>query len=239
MIVAIVTFPGSNCDFDCWHAVRLVGGQPRYVDHRATELGPVDAVILPGGFSYGDYLRAGAIASRAPIMAAVRAFAAAGGPVLGICNGFQILCEAGLLPGALVRNRSLKFRSAWVHLRVESAAPPFFSAYAPGQVVRWPIAHGDGCYVAPPEELARLEGEGQVVLRYCDPTGRRTPASNPNGSVHDIAGIRNARGNVVGVMPHPERAVEALLGGDDGRGVFLSLRDATTRALATTGGAHA
>jgi len=238
MKVAIITFPGSNCDYDCWHAVRLVGGEPIYVDHRATDLGRVDAVILPGGFSYGDYLRAGAIASRAPIMRAVRAFAAEGGPVLGICNGFQILCEAGFLPGALVRNRGLKFRSRWVHLRIESADPPFFRAYRPGQVVRWPIAHGEGCYVAPPEELARLEAEGRVVLRYCDPTGRRTAASNPNGSLHDIAGIRNERGNVVGMMPHPERAVETLLGSVEGLGVFASLSEATDTTMASAGGSH-
>ena len=187
-------------------------------------------MFLPGGFSYGDYLRAGAIASLSPVMREVAAFAAGGGPVAGICNGFQILCEAGLLPGALIRNRSLKFASREVLLRVESAETPFTAAYRPGQLLRIPIAHGEGCYIAEPDVLAELEANGRVVFRYVDAAGNPTPEANPNGSLNNVAGIVNERGNVLGMMPHPERAVSELLGSTDGMGFFRSLADHLVRA---------
>ncbi|MQA89353.1 MAG: phosphoribosylformylglycinamidine synthase subunit PurQ [Gemmatimonas sp.] len=226
MKIGVVTFPGSNCDYDCYKASRdVLSADTVYLWHGDHDLADVDVVFLPGGFSYGDYLRAGAIASLSPIMQEVRAFAEAGGPVVGICNGFQILCEAGMLPGALIRNRSLKFRSKPVHLRVERSVPPFTSAYAVGQVLRFPIAHGEGCYVAPEDELDRLQAEGLVLFRYCDPGAAVTEAANPNGSVRNIAGITNARGNVLGMMPHPERAVDSLLGSVDGIGVFQSVAE--------------
>jgi len=233
MKVAIVTFPGSNCDYDLYKAVQLAGGEPSFRWHRDTDLGDVDAVMLPGGFSYGDYLRAGAIAHLSPIMEAVASFARGGGPVLGICNGFQILCESGLLPGALLRNRGLRFLSHDVHIRVESAHTRFTGDYAEGQVLRMPIAHAEGNYFAAPETLERLEAEGRIVFRYCTPDGRRSPEANPNGSALDIAGILNEGGNVLGMMPHPERAVEAVLGSTDGLGLFTSLLSAA--ALASAG----
>ena len=224
MKIAVVTFPGSNCDYDCYKAVQLaMDGEVEFLWHRTPELGDVDAVFLPGGFSYGDYLRAGAIARMSPVMAAVRRFAEAGGPVAGICNGFQILCEAGLLPGALIRNRELKFVSRPVWLRVERSAAPFTSAYAVGDILQIPIAHGEGCYVADPDTLERLEGEGRVTFRYVDRSGAVTADANPNGSANHIAGIVNNRGNVLGLMPHPERAVESVLGSADGLGLFQSL----------------
>jgi phosphoribosylformylglycinamidine synthase len=224
MKIGVVTFPGSNCDYDCYRAVKdALGAEAVYLWHRDHDLQGVDAVFLPGGFSYGDYLRAGAIAALSPIMREVKAFAAAGGPVAGICNGFQILCEAGLLPGALVRNRSLKFRSRPVHLRVERADTAFTSEYEPGQVLTVPIAHGEGCYFAEPEVLDGLEANGQVVFRYCTADGLVAPAANPNGSARGIAGIINAEGNVLGMMPHPERAVDPLLGSTDGLGLFRSV----------------
>ncbi len=226
MNVAVLTFPGSNCDYDCYKAVKLVGGQPTFRWHRDSDLSGADVVIVPGGFSYGDYLRAGAIARFSPIMESVQEFAENGGPVLGICNGFKILCEAGLLPGALVRNQTLRFSSRDVHIRVEDNATRFTSNYEVGQVLRVPIAHAEGCYVADPELVAALEKNGQVVFRYTDPedyTADAVSPANPNGSVHDIAGIRNENGNVVGMMPHPERAVSELLGSMDGLGVFTAL----------------
>jgi len=260
--VAVVTFPGSNCDHDCYRAAKDVLGaetgfgevnraavQPHvkvetyFVWHREHDLREADVVILPGGFSYGDYLRAGAIARFSPIMNAVRRFAEGGGLVLGTCNGFQVLCEAGLLPGALVRNRSLRFVSRWVRLRVENAATPFTTAYREGQVLRIPIAHGEGNYVADEATLDRLEAEGRIVFRYCDAEGRVTDAANPNGSMRGIAGIVNEAGNVLGLMPHPERAVEALLGSTDGVGVFESMRAHVLAGLAAAAdagrGAHA
>jgi phosphoribosylformylglycinamidine synthase len=224
MKIGVVTFPGSNCDYDCYRAVKdALGADAVFLWHRDHDLQGVDAVFLPGGFSYGDYLRAGAIAALSPIMREVKQFAAAGGPVAGICNGFQILCEAGLLPGALVRNRSLKFRSRPVHLLVERADTAFTSEYEPGQVLEIPIAHGEGCYFADPELLDALEAEGQVVFRYCTPEGLVAPAANPNGSARNVAGIINAEGNVLGMMPHPERAVDPLLGPTDGLGLFRSV----------------
>jgi len=226
MRIAIVTFPGSNCDYDCYTAATdVLGAEAHYVWHRERELGSPDAVFLPGGFSYGDYLRAGAIARFSPIMEEVLRFAQRGGPVLGICNGFQILCEVGLLPGALVRNRSLKFRSHDVRVRVENTDTPFTRRYDEGQILRMPIAHGEGSYVADAATMARLEAERRVAFRYVDAHGEAVDEANPNGSLNNIAGIVNERGNVLGLMPHPERAVEALLGSVDGLPIFESLRD--------------
>jgi phosphoribosylformylglycinamidine synthase I len=220
---AVVTFPGSNCDFDLYKAVQQVGGDARFVWHRERGLGSFDVVLLPGGFSYGDYLRAGAIARLSPVMEDVVAFAKAGGPVLGVCNGFQILCEAGLLPGALTRNESLRFESKDVLLSVERTDTVFTHDYAWGQVLRIPIAHGEGSYEADERTLERLEGEGCVAFRYVDASGRPSEEANPNGSLHNIAGITNEPGNVLGMMPHPERAMEALLGSTDGVPLFTSL----------------
>jgi phosphoribosylformylglycinamidine synthase len=221
---AVVTFPGSNCDYDLYKAVQQVGGEPEFVWHRERGvLEGYDAVLLPGGFSYGDYLRAGAIARMSPVMEDVVAFAQAGGPVLGICNGFQILCEAGLLPGALVRNAGLSFQSRDVLLRVERTDTVFTQDYDQGQVLRVPIAHGEGNYEADRATLERLEAEGRVVFRYVDARGDATEAANPNGSWHNIAGIANEAGNVLGMMPHPERAMEELLGSTDGVALFTSL----------------
>jgi phosphoribosylformylglycinamidine synthase I len=230
MKMAVITFPGSNCDYDLYKAVQQVGGKATFVWHRERRLHGYDVVMLPGGFSYGDYLRAGAIARLSPVMESVVAFARSGGPVLGVCNGFQILCEAGLLPGALVRNASLRFESRDVHLRVERPDTLFTSEYEGGAVLRIPIAHGDGNYQADDDILERLEGEGRVVFRYVDPTGAVTPEANPNGSWGNIAGIVNAEGNVLGMMPHPERAMEGLLGSADGVGVFTSLMKSPSTA---------
>lgn len=221
--MAIVTFPGSNCDYDCFKAAELVGAQPRFVWHREASLGDADMVVLPGGFSYGDYLRAGAIARFSPIMKDVIRFAREGRPVLGICNGFQILCEAGLLPGALIRNASLRFESRAVYMRVDNAQTIYTNVYEEGDVLKVHIAHGMGNYVADEDVLEELEAENRVVFRYTDAEGVESDESNPNGSLHNIAGISNAAGNVLGLMPHPERAVEPLLGSDDGRGLFESL----------------
>jgi phosphoribosylformylglycinamidine synthase subunit PurQ / glutaminase len=215
MKFGVIVFPGSNCDHDAWYAIGRNLGQPvEYVWHDSASLGGVDAVVLPGGFSYGDYLRCGAIAKFSPVMQAVREFAAAGGPVLGICNGFQILVETGLLPGALIRNRGLKFICREVALRVETSDSPFTSAVPKGQVLRMSIAHGEGCYFADERTLDELEAEDRVAFRYLD---------NPNGSLRDIAGILNRERNVLGMMPHPERATEPLMGSSDGLAVFRSL----------------
>jgi len=224
MNFAVIQFPGSNCDQDCVHVMQQVCGQnARLVWHKEPSLGDADAVLVPGGFSYGDYLRTGSIARFSPVMQAVQAFAAGGGPVLGICNGFQILCEAGLLPGALVRNRSLQFRCEHVHLTTATTDSPFTCRIPAGRLLRIPVAHGDGCYFADTETLERLRGNRQVLWRYCDAEGRRTEESNPNGSVENIAGVCNEARNVAGLMPHPERASEALLGSDDGLLIFQSL----------------
>ncbi len=224
MTFGIVVFPGSNCDEDAFHAAKDVFGQQAvYLWHKDTDLKDADVLILPGGFAHGDYLRTGAMARFSPIMREVRRFADAGGPVLGICNGFQILLEAGLLPGAMLRNRGLKYRCEHVHLRVEQTDTPFTGAARQGQVLRIPIGHGEGNYFAPPELLQTIEANRQVVLRYTDPDGRLDDLWNPNGSVTAIAGLCNERRNVVGMMPHPERACEALLGGEDGRVVFESI----------------
>jgi phosphoribosylformylglycinamidine synthase subunit PurQ / glutaminase len=221
--MAIVTFPGSNCDYDCFKAAELVGAEPRFVWHRETNLGNPDVVVLPGGFSYGDYLRAGAIARFSPIMSEVVRYANSGRAVLGICNGFQILCEAGLLPGALVRNESLKFESKHVYIRVENNQTIYASEYEEGDVLKVHIAHGMGNYVADEDVLEELESDNRVVFRYVDVEGVETEESNPNGSVHNIAGITNEARNVLGLMPHPERSVEAILGSTDGLGLFESL----------------
>jgi len=227
MRFGVVVFPGSNCDEDAYHAATAVFGQEaEYLWHKDTDLKGADVLILPGGFAHGDYLRTGAMARFSPIMDAVRAFAGRGGPVLGICNGFQILLEAGLLPGAMLRNRTLKYRCEHVHLRVEQVDTPFTCAAAPGQVLRIPIGHGEGNYYAPPDLLKTLEDNRQIVLRYTDPEGHVDDASNPNGSVNAIASVCNERRNVVGMMPHPERACEPLLGGVDGRLVFESVVNA-------------
>ena len=224
MKFAVVVFPGSNSDRDAWYAARHVLGQEaELVWHKATDLGGADAVILPGGFAHGDYLRTGAIARFSPIMAAVRRFAERGGPVLGICTGFQVLLEAGLLPGAMVRNKGIKFVSRIVPVRVEQTDTPFTCACAAGQILRLPIAHGEGNYYAPPEVIADLEAHRQVVFRYTDEHGVPGEAANPNGSIHHIAGLCNRRRNVVGLMPHPERACEAALGSADGLVVLRSV----------------
>ncbi len=233
MKTGIVVFPGTWSDRDCAHAVGEVLGQPaRYVDHRENSLDDLELVILPGGFSYGDYLRCGAIARFAPVMEAVTDFANRGGLVLGICNGFQILQEARLLPGALLRNASCEFRCEWVNLRVEQSESAFTLDCRPGQLLRIPISHGEGNFFADRETLEAIERNGQVVFRYCAPDGRVTEDANPNGSLRNIAGIANARGNVVGMMPHPERACETLLGGVDGLAVFRSAIHALTRVPA-------
>jgi len=230
---AVVVFPGINRERDMAHALQLASGQPsKMVWHADTELPDVDVVVVPGGFSYGDYLRCGAIAARSPIMDAVRRHAAAGRYVLGVCNGFQILTEAGLLPGVLMRNQSLKFVCKLVHLRVDNARTAFSAAYQPGAVFRSPIAHGEGNYFADPDTLRRLEGEGRVVFRYCDASGATNAGSNPNGAVNGIAGIVNDRGNVLGMMPHPENLVEPIQGGTDGCGIFDSLFQSTSAAMA-------
>ena len=227
MNAAVIIFPGINRERDMARTLRLISGRaPAMVWHTETALpSGTDLVVIPGGFSYGDYLRCGAIAARAPIMEAVRAFAATGGLVLAVCNGFQIACEAGLLPGVLMRNARLKFICRDVYLKVERSDTPFTRGYNAGQVVRVPTAHGEGNYIADADTMARLEGEGRVLLRYCAPDGARDPAWNVNGSTNAIAGIVNERGNVSGMMPHPENHVEAALGASDGRGLFAGLVD--------------
>jgi phosphoribosylformylglycinamidine synthase len=224
MNIGVVVFPGSNCDHDCQHIFKDVLGQNvEMIWHKETSLAGLDAIILPGGFSYGDYLRTGAIARFSPVMKAVTQFAAEGGLVLGICNGFQILLEAGLLPGAMLRNQSLHFICRDIYVRVENAATPFTSACKPGQVLKIPIAHADGNYYTDPVMLAGLQANAQVMFRYCDQDGKVMPEANPNGSLDNIAGIRNAAGNVLGMMPHPERCAESMLGNEDGRLILASM----------------
>jgi phosphoribosylformylglycinamidine synthase len=215
--VAVVVFPGSNCEHDVAYALRLLGGDPELVWHRETDLGGFAGVVLPGGFAHGDYLRTGAIARFSPVMTEVTRMAEAGAPVLGICNGFQILCETGLLPGALVANRDLKFVCRPIHVRVESNDSVLTRAAAIGDVLRIPLNSYEGNYVAPAAELERLETAGEVALRYCDGDGSVSSAANPNGSVDNIAGVASSAGNVAGLMPHPERAVEEILGSTGGR----------------------
>lgn len=224
--VGVVVFPGSNCDRDALHAARLAGAETLSLWHEQTDLHGADALILPGGFAYGDYLRAGALARFSPIMGAVSDHAARGGLVLGICNGFQILAEAGLVPGALVRNASLRFEHRWIRLRVERRDTPFTSAVPDGMTLRMPVAHGEGCYVLPAADLRSLEERRGVLFRYASPEG------NPNGSAHDIAGVIDQAGNVCGLMPHPERASEAVLGSDDGLLLMRSLVASAAAAVA-------
>jgi phosphoribosylformylglycinamidine synthase I len=227
---AVVVFPGSNCDHDAYHAAKHVLGQEAaFVWHKETSLEGADVVILPGGFSHGDYLRTGAIARFSPVMTAVAEHARAGGPVLGICNGFQVLLEAGLLPGAMLRNRDLKFHCEHVRVRVERTDTPFTGRASVGQVLRLPIAHGEGNYFAEPEVIRDLEASGRIVFRYCDEHGQLTDPSNPNGSLDNIAGICSAGRNVVGLMPHPERACESVLGSADGLVLFDSVVSALSR----------
>jgi phosphoribosylformylglycinamidine synthase I len=228
----IIVFPGSNCDHDAYHVISKQVGQPvDFIWHRDTDLNSFDALIIPGGFSYGDYLRAGALARFSPVMDSVKKFAASGGFVLGICNGFQILCEAGLLPGALIRNRDLNFICEHLCVRVETSDTPYTNEMTPGSVLRIPIAHAEGNYVCDDATLAELQREDRIVFRYCEPGGAVTAASNPNGSRDNIAGICNHSRNVLGLMPHPERACEDLLGSSDGRDIFRSLA-ATLAAVA-------
>ena len=224
MNIGVVVFPGSNCDHDCQHVLKDVLGQAvTMVWHKESSLAGLDAVILPGGFSYGDYLRTGAIARFSPVMQAVKQFAVEGGLVLGICNGFQILLEAGLLPGAMLPNRSLHFICRETYVKVENAATPFTNRCKSGQVLKIPVAHADGNYYTDPVTLAGLQANAQVVFRYCTPDGNVLPEACPNGSLDNVAGIRNADGNVLGLMPHPERCAEEMLGNEDGRAIFQSM----------------
>lgn len=226
----VVVFPGTNCDLDSLHVLQdVLGQQVRTVWHRDTALSDLDALVLPGGFAHGDYLRAGAVARFSPIMDAVREFAESGKPVLGICNGFQVLLEAGLLPGAMLRNRSQNFACKWTDLRVENTDNPFLAGCRVGEVLRIPIAHGEGNYYAEPDVLEQMRANGQILLRYSEPCGEITVAANPNGSLENIAGVCNARKNVMGLMPHPERASEGVLGSDDGRRLFESVIRSHTR----------
>lgn len=234
MKFGVVVFPGSNCDHDAQHAIGKVLGQPvEMLWHQSENLAGVDAVILPGGFAYGDYLRTGAIARFSSVMRSVRQFAAGGGLVLGICNGFQILLEAGLLPGAVLRNSGLRFICRQVHIRVESTDTPFTCAARPNQVLKIPIAHSDGNYFCEPETLAQLERERRIIFRYTTPEGIADEAANPNGSLANIAGICNRERNILGLMPHPERAVESALGSADGLVIFRSMVESLVRSAVT------
>jgi phosphoribosylformylglycinamidine synthase len=227
MKIGVVVFPGSNCDHDCQYIFQDVLGQSvEIIWHKETLLAGVDAIVLPGGFSYGDYLRTGAIARFSPVMGAVKEFARKGGLVIGICNGFQILLEAGLLPGVMLRNTSLNFICRDVYVKVENAATRFTNRCESGQVLKIPIAHADGNYYTDPVTLGGIKANAQVIFRYCTAEGKVTPEANPNGSLDNIAGIMNADGNVLGMMPHPERSAEAVLGNDDGRLIFLSMLSA-------------
>jgi phosphoribosylformylglycinamidine synthase len=224
MKIAVLVFPGSNCDHDAYHALRhVLGLDARFVWHMEDRLSGFDAVVIPGGFTYGDYLRTGAMAKLSPVMGAVRGFAKAGGPVIGICNGFQILLEAGLLPGAMIANESLKFICDYVYIKSESSTVPFTYELPSKSILRIPIAHYQGNYYADRETLAALEANGQVVFRYCDASGNVSPEANPNGSVGNIAGICSAGRNVMGMMPHPERCSEEDMGSADGRRLFTSM----------------
>ncbi len=232
MKFGIVVFPGTWSDRDTHHAVSGVLGQDaEYIWHGDEKLDQFDAIVLPGGFSYGDFLRCGAIARFSPVMEAVTAFAERGGPVIGICNGFQVLCESGLLPGVLMRNDHLEFRCIWTDLRVENSSTIFTAASIEGQTLHIPMSHGEGNYQADADTIKRLEDNGQVVFRYADANGNVTPDINPNGSINNIAGIVNERGNVLGMMPHPEKACEKLIGGDDGNVIFTSIIDNFVQAV--------
>ena len=230
MKFGVIVFPGSNCDHDAYHVLSKHVGQPvDFVWHKQTDLSGYDALVVPGGFSYGDYLRAGALARFSPVMKAVKDFAASGKFVFGVCNGFQILCEAGLLPGALMRNKNLHFVCKHLNIRVENGSTPYTSELETGEVLSIPIAHAEGNYVCDDATYAALESNNQIIFRYCDENGAITEAANPNGARSNIAGICNAAGNVLGMMPHPERACEELLGSNDGRDIFRSLTKAVER----------
>jgi phosphoribosylformylglycinamidine synthase len=230
--VAVVTFPGSNGDHDALHALSEdLGHDTHLVDYRETDLDRYDAVVLPGGFSYGDALRAGAIARFSPVMPAIREFAASGLPVLGICNGFQVLCEAHLLPGALLRNKSLRFHCFWTHIRIENTTSVWTNQLSSGDILRLPVAHGEGAFFIDADGLGDLEANGQIVARYVNAAGQIDESSNPNGSLADIAAISNVAGNVVGLMPHPERATNALVGGEDGRQLLKHISASVTSRL--------
>jgi phosphoribosylformylglycinamidine synthase subunit PurQ / glutaminase len=234
MKFGVVVFPGSNCDHDTYHVISKIVGQPvDFIWHKQDSIEGFDAIILPGGFSYGDYLRTGALARFSPVMQAVKNFADQGGLVIGICNGFQILCETGLLPGVLLRNRDLKFICEHVHVKVVQNSSPYSSAYKSEQVLRIPVAHGDGNYFCDPETLAELEHENRILFRYCEDDGTVTEAANINGSLNNIAGICNEQGNVLGLMPHPERAAEDALGSHDGLALFTSMTNALRERLMT------
>jgi len=224
MKFGVVTFPGSNCDYDAYQAVRVLGEDVDFLWHKSSELNGCDVIILPGGFSYGDYLRSGAIARISPIMQSVAKFAESGGPVLGICNGFQILLESGLLPGALLRNKHLRFSGKFVYVKVENSENPFASFCSKGEILKIPIAHKDGNYYNFDGDIEELKKMSRIILRYCDKDGNITDDSNPNGSIFNIAGISNREGNVVGMMPHPERVVEGVLGSSDGLKIFQSIQ---------------
>jgi phosphoribosylformylglycinamidine synthase I len=232
--VGVVVFPGSNCDTDTLRGLSLVGAEPVELWHESADLAGVSAVVLPGGFAYGDYLRAGVIARFSPVMRAVASFAADGGLVLGICNGFQVLAEAGLVPGALLRNRSLRFAGRWIDIATTRSDTPFTAGTTPGVPLRMPVAHGEGCYYADDATLDTLERDGQVLFRYVGAEGEtladEADPANPNGSLRAIAGVMNAAGNVAGLMPHPERASEGILGSDDGRALLLSLVEAAAQS---------
>lgn len=220
----VLVFPGSNCDYDCYYALKnILNYDCEYVWHEEQELSDFDCIVIPGGFSYGDYLRTGSIARFSPVMASVKSFAESGKPVIGICNGFQILVESGILPGAFLKNNSLKFVCKWTNLVIENINTPFTCSIKPGEIIRIPVAHGEGNYFIDDNSLKSMVNDSQVVFRYCDENGDTSPESNPNGSVHNIAGICNAAGNVIGMMPHPERSCEDLIGGTDGRLIFESV----------------
>ncbi|HTZ57154.1 MAG TPA: phosphoribosylformylglycinamidine synthase subunit PurQ [Acidobacteriaceae bacterium] len=230
MKFGVVVFPGSNCDHDAYHALHAVADQPAtFLWHESENLGNCDAIIIPGGFSYGDYLRTGAIARFSPVMQSVRKFAAGGGLVLGICNGFQILCESGLLPGALLRNAGLRYICKQIYVRTETTHTPFTQALSPGQVLKIPIGHMEGNYFCEPETLSELERAGRIAFRYCTQAGEVTSAANPNGSISGIAGVLSEGKNVLGMMPHPDRSSEGILGSSDGLLLFRSLAGAMTR----------
>ena len=230
MKFGVSVFPGTWSDVDCYSVIEdVLGHDVDYVWHKETDLDRYDCVIIPGGFSYGDYLRCGSIASLSPIVSSIKKFAARGGLVIGICNGFQILCESGLLPGALIRNSHLQFRCQWVNLRIETKDSPFTRYADEGQVIQVPISHGEGNYYADEHTLEKLEDNGQVLFRYCDESGDITTESNPNGSLNNIAGIANENGNVLGMMPHPERCCDEILGGVDGKLIFNSIIKSTER----------
>lgn len=232
----VILFPGSNCDHDAYHAAgHVMGQQARFIWHKEDKLGDVDVVIVPGGFSYGDYLRAGAIARFSPIMKDVIRFANEGGLVMGICNGFQVLCESGLLPGVLMRNASLRFACKDTFLRVEQTSSPYTNSMQVGDVLAIPVAHGEGNYYASDDVLDQLEANGQIVFRYCDAAGQLTDEANPNGSARNIAGIINEQGNVLGMMPHPERCIEAIVGSGDGIHVFRSVLNHLGNAVEVAG----